>query len=458
MKAPIEKTDSTYTSADLAERAIQRRAVEAVIWGMPTVNTDLMYQAMAAETKGGWNQIVYWSRLPDWKNQTLTPNPDAIYLMPFFNTVEAGPMVLEIPAADEGSITGSIMDCWQSPLEDVGPAGVDKGKGGKYLILPPGYKDKVPDGYIPLPSQTYQGYALLRSILKSGSEADFNKALEYGKRIRFYRLFQAANPPATTYLDAADVVFDATIPYDVRFFESLARMVDSQPWLERDKAMIDSLKTLGIEKGKAFAPDAKTRDIMNEAAQEARQWLDIQYEASLSPPFYEGGHWALPTVPGLMDGLLSSFADPNSYPTDGRGVTYSMAFFCPKHSASGSYYLMSIKDKNDRPFDGSGTYRLTVSPNVPVKQYWSATAYDRATHGLIRDMPRASRSSQIPDLQENADGSVDVFFGPKAPAGKEANWVPTSPTGEFEVLFRFYGPEKSLFEKQWKLPDIEKVS
>ena len=321
MKAPIEKTDSTYTSADLAERAIQRRAVEAVLWGMPAVNTDLMYQAMAAETKGGWNQIVYWSRLPDWKNQTLTPNPDAIYLMPFFNTVEAGPMVLEIPAADDGSITGSIMDCWQSPLEDVGPAGVDKGKGGKYLILPPGYKDKVPDGYIPLPSQTYQGYALLRSILKSGSEADFDKALEYGKRIRFYRLFQAANPPATTYLDAADVVFDATIPYDVRFFESLARMVDSQPWLERDKAMIDSLKTLGIEKGKAFAPDAKTRDIMNEAAQEARQWLDIQYEASLSPPFYEGGHWALPTVPGLMDGMQSSFADPNSYPTDGRGVT-----------------------------------------------------------------------------------------------------------------------------------------
>jgi len=158
-----------------------------------------------------------------------------------------------------------------------------------------------------------------------------------------------------------------------------------------------------------------------------------------------------------MDGMQSSFADPNRYPTDGRGVTYSMAFFCPKHPASGSYYLMSTRDKNDRPFNGRGTYRLTVPPNVPVKQYWSATTYDRGTHGLIRDMPRASRSSQIPDLQKNADGSVDVFFGPRAPDGKESNWVPTSPTGEFEVLFRFYGPEKSLFEKKWKLPDIEKV-
>ena len=133
------------TPEQLVRNALHRRAIEAVIWGMPAVNTDLMFQAMAREVKGGWNQIVYWSRLLDWKNQTLTPNPDAIYLMPFFDTAQAGPMVIEIPPADEGSITGSIMDCWQTPLEDVGPAGVDKGKGGKYLILPPGYSGTVPD-------------------------------------------------------------------------------------------------------------------------------------------------------------------------------------------------------------------------------------------------------------------------------------------------------------------------
>jgi hypothetical protein len=217
---------SHLTPEQLARNALHRRAIEAVIWGMPAVNTDLMYQAMASQVKGRWNQIVYWSRLLDWKNQTLTPNPDAIYLMPFFNTADAGPMVIDIPPADGGSITGSIMDCWQTPLEDVGPAGVDKGKGGKYLILPPGYSGTVPDGYIALPSQTYQGYALLRSILDSGSDADFAKAVEYGKRIAFYPLSAAAKSPATTYLDAADVVFDATMPYDVRFFESLARMVE----------------------------------------------------------------------------------------------------------------------------------------------------------------------------------------------------------------------------------------
>src|ERR1700752_3106374 len=176
------------TSEQLARNALHRRASEAGIWGMPAVNTDLMYQAMAREVQGRWNQIVYWSRLLDWKNQTLTPNPDAIYFMPFLNTAEVGPIVIEIPAADEGSITGSIMDCWQTPLEDVGPAGVDKGRGGRYLILRPGYSGAVPDSHIPVFSQPYRGYALLRSILASGSDADIVKALNYGRQIRFYPL------------------------------------------------------------------------------------------------------------------------------------------------------------------------------------------------------------------------------------------------------------------------------
>ena len=127
------------TADDIARRSIERRAVEAAIWGMPAVNYHLMYQEMVTKTKGGFNQVLYWSRLLDWKNQTLTPNPDVIYLMPFFNTKDVGPVVLEIPPADEGLFNGSVMNYWQAAIEDVGPGGVDKGKGGKYLILPPGY-------------------------------------------------------------------------------------------------------------------------------------------------------------------------------------------------------------------------------------------------------------------------------------------------------------------------------
>jgi hypothetical protein len=445
------------SNEELARRAIERRAVEAVIWGMPAVNYDLMFQAAVHEARGGFNQVIYWSRLPDWKIQTLTPNPDAIYLTPFINTKEEGPVVLEIPPAGEGSITGTVMDLWQSPLEDVGPAGVDKGKGGKYLILPPGYKATRPAGYIPLPSDTYEGYALLRSIPKSGSAADVAKAVVYGKRIKLYPLSQAAKSPATAFVDVVDIVYDSTIPYDLRFFESLNHIVQAEPWLERDKAMIDQLKSIGIEKGKAFNPDTRARDILNEAAREAHAWLVARYEVSFSSPYYEGSHWAVPGSRELLEGQATFFAKPDVYPVDDRGVAYSFAYFSPKHPGAGSFYLLTIADEDGRLLDGATTYRLTVPANAPVTHYWSATVYDRATHALIRNVQWPSRSSQTPGLQKNADGTVDVYFGPKAPAGRESNWVPTSTGGGFEVLFRFYGPEKPLFDKKWPLPDIKKT-
>jgi hypothetical protein len=452
-----------FSAEELTRRTLQRRAVEAVIWGMPAVNFDLMYQAMLRDAKAGpgSNKIIYWSKLSDWKNQTLTPNPDAVYFMPFFDTKDVGPVVLEIPPADEGgSITGSVMDCWQAALEDVGTAGVDKGKGGKFLILPPNYKEEVPNGYIAMPSDNYQGYALLRSILKTGGDSGVAKAVAYARRIKLYLLSQAANPPETKFVDASDVVFEANIPYDSRFFDSLNRMVQSEPWLNRDKAMIDQLRAIGIEKGKAFNPDASTRTLFNDATKEAHAWLERKYEALFTPPFYKGTGWALPMTPELIQGLQTQFSNPDSYPIDDRAVIYTMAFFSPKHSGEaggGSFYLMTIKDKEGSPFDGGRTYRLHVPANAPVRQFWSATAYDRATHGLIRDMKWSSRSSQTPGLNKNADGSVDIYFGPNSPGGKESNWVPTKSGAQFEVLFRFYGPEKALFEKTWKLPNIEKV-
>jgi hypothetical protein len=455
---PGAKAAAPFTPEELARRTLHRRAVEAVIWGMPAVNYDLMYQAMVRDAKGGPNQIVYWSRLFDWKNQTLTPNPDTLYFMPFFDTKDVGPMVLEVPPADEGSITGSVDDCWQTALEDVGPAGVDKGKGGKYLILPPGSKDKVPDGYIPLRSPTYQGFAILRSNTRSSSKEDVAKAVAYAKRVKFYPLAKVADPPATKFVDAIDVVFDANITYDLRFFEALDRVVQTEPWLERDKAMIDKLKSIGIEKGKPFKPDAKAQEVLKDAAREARAWLADRYENAYFPPaYYEGGHWHVPASPEVVEGLSTMFANPKEYPVDSRGVAYSIGYFSAKHLGTGQFYLMTINDKEGKPFGGGKTYRLTVPANAPVKLYWSATAYDRDTHALIRDMKWASRSSQSTGLQKNADGSVDIYFGPKAPEGKESNWVPTKSGGGFEVLFRFYGPEKALFDKTWKLPDIEMI-
>jgi hypothetical protein len=445
------------SSEEFALRSIERRAVEATIWGMAAVNYDLMRQEMLTKTAGKENAIVYWSRPLDWHNQTLTPNPDAIYLMAFFNTKEVGPVVLEVPAAGEGSINGNIVNIWQMPLEDAGPSGADAGKGGRYLILPPGYQDAVPNGYIPLQFDTYGGYALLRSNLKSHSEEDIAKSVAYGKRLKVYPLSAAANPPETIFTDAKDVVFDSTIRYDISFFASLNRIIQNEPWLERDRAMIDQLRSLGIEKDKPFNPDEPTSKALVEGIEEARDLLEARYDAGLAP-FFEGGRWTVPALPGLLKAAQSAYGDPNAYPIDDRGLTYTFAYIGIKRLGAGQFYLITIKDKDGETFDGSKTYRVHVPPDAPVEQYWSITAYDRQTHALIRSMPRASRSSQIPELKKNTDGSVDIFVGPKAPEGMETNWIPTDSEREFELMLRLYAPTKAFFEKKWVLPDVERVA
>jgi hypothetical protein len=239
---------------------------------------------------------------------------------------------------------------------------------------PPGYEGKAPEGYIVLPSETYRGFVILRSNFKSRSAADIAAAVAHGKRIKFYPL--GASPESTVFLDVYDKPFDATIPYDARFFESLHRMVQIEPWLTRDKLMIELLKTLGIEKGKPFTPDEKTRAIFDAAAREAHAEVAMKYEAGFVPPFYDGTRWAVPVPKETLDGMSSGFADPNSYAIDGRAVFYHMAYFSVKKLGAGQFYLVAIHDSTGQPLDGKQTYRLTVPPNAPVNQYWSVTAYD----------------------------------------------------------------------------------
>jgi hypothetical protein len=437
-------------------RLTESRAVEAMIWGMPAVNADLMRQEMLAKTTAKANDILFWSRPADWKNQTLTPNPDSIYFMSFWD-VKDGPIVIDVPPAVGGSIAGNIVNAWQMPLEDAGPEGADKGKGGRYVILPPGYRGQPPTGYFVLPSDTFTGFALLRSNLASHSDAAIAKSVAYGKQIKVYPLSQATTPPQTKFVDASGTLFDATIHYDASFYRNLDHIVQTEPWLQRDRVMIDQLRTLGIEKARPFAPNASTLTMLDNAAHEAHTWLSQQYDAGF-PVMNPGIHWFPAARADVVKAVQNEYADLDTYPVDARGVTYTLGFTGIKRIGTAQFYLMTSKDKDGRSFDGDTMYRLSVPPNAPVKQYWSVTVYDRETHALIRNLDRTSVASITAGVQKNADGSVDVYFGPKAPVGKEANWVPTVPHGKFELLFRLYGPEKPLFDKTWKLPDAEHVS
>lgn len=376
--------------------------------------------------------------------------------MTFFNTKD-GPVVLDLPAGDkEGSFNGNIVTTWQMPLEDAGLLGIDKGAGGKFLVLPPGYKDKAPAGYIALQSDTFGGYMLFRANFASHSDADVAKAIAYGKKMKVYSLAQAANPAPTVFVDAKDVNFDSTIRYDASYFQNLNRIVQAEPWLQRDRLMINQLKSLGIEKGKPFNPDPQTTKLLDAGAREAKVILENMYDKGWGV-FFEGKQWRPAGAAEAIKMQATAYADPDTYPSDLRGMTYTYGYVGIKRLGAGQFYLIAIKDKSGASLDGSKTYRLNVPPNLSIEQYWSVTVYDRQTHALVRNMPRASRSSQIPELQKNADGSVDVYFGPKAPAGKDSNWVPTDPKWGFELMFRLYAPKKEFFDKKWVLPDVEKV-
>lgn len=445
------------SAQETGDRLSQSRAVEAFIWGIPVVNADLMRQEMLTKTNAKIGQVIYWGRPLDSKNQTLTPNPDALYFMTFFDT-KGGPVVLDLPPGDaKGSFNGNIVTVWQMPLEDAGLLGVDKGKGGKFLVLPPGYNGEVPAGYYALHSDTFSGYMLFRSNFKSHSDADVQASIAYGKQIGVYPLAQAANPPPTVFVDVKDIEFDSTIRYDASFFENLNRVIQSEPWIDRDRAMIDQLKSLGIEKGKPFNPSDATKTILASAAREAGDWLEKKYDTELPAFFSPTSHWTYPAFPSVMKAYSDAFADLNAYPVDDRGVGYTYGFIGIKRLGSGQFYAISLRDKNGNSFDGAGTYRLNVPPNVPVEQYWSVTAYDRQTHALIKNMSRASRASNVAEVQKNPDGSVDIYFGSKAPSGKESNWVPTDPKRKFELMARFYAPKPEFFEKKWILPDVERV-
>jgi hypothetical protein len=312
-------------------------------------------------------------------------------------------------------------------------------------------------GFEQLATDTFTGYFLVRSNLKSHADADVQKSIAYGKKVKFYPLSQIGNPPATVFTDVKDATFDSTIKYDLNFFTLLDRVVQAEPWIDRDRAMIDQLRSIGIEKGKAFNPDENTKKVLEAGIKDARDWIAARYDAGF-PPFFEGTHWTLPSLPEVIKAQSSNYADPNEYAVDARALAYSYAYIGIKRLGVGQYYLINIKDKDGEGYDGGKTYKLHVPPNVPIEQYWSVTAYDRDTHALIKGVDRASRASNAADVQKNADGSVDIYLGPKAPTGNQANWIPTDPARKFELMFRLYAPKKEFFDKAWQLPDIEKVA
>jgi hypothetical protein len=441
------------SSEELAIRTIYRRAVDAVIWGLPLVGEDAVKQAAFRDGKANYNDIVWWPEGGGWKNQSPTPNVNTRYMYFFINTKQDGPVVVDLPPAVPGaSFYGTIEDAWYVPMTDIG----FEGKGGKYLVLPPDYKGAVPDGYTVVRPETYNTMTLLRSILSSMSEADLSAGNALVKQVRIYPLSKAASPPEQRLLDMTDVLYNGLIKYDETFFASLARVLNEETVQPRDLQMRGMLLPLGIEKGKEFKPSPEATAQMKAAAAEALAWL-MDKAATDVTPWWPDSQWVVPSPPITMQTEFK-WETPDYFGVDARGVALSQ-YFCPTAKlGTGSFYFGAFHDHAGAPLEGGRAYRLHVPPDVPVKEFWSITVYSLETSSFFLNSERLTLGSLDKNLKKNADGSVDVYIGPRSPAGEEANWLFTPAGKLWFPWFRLYGPEKAVFDKSWKLPDIEKIN
>ncbi|WNC74196.1 DUF1254 domain-containing protein [Thalassotalea psychrophila] len=452
----VPAAKSYVNNLSLDQRIDHHRAIESMIWSMPLMNMIAMREGMA-NAGVGFNDVAYHSSVQTWTEQFTTNNNTVPYVYTFWNVSE-GPVVIEIPATYKGiPLVGAFLDAWQRPTEDFGPTGFDGGYGGKYVMLPPNYDGSYPAGYIPIQQKTYNGYSLIRPVVKNFKPETMATMIELVKQIKIYPLSEAGKPAKTKYIDVAGKHIDALPKFDASYFVDLHKVLQEEKLEERDKVALGMLRELGIEKGVEFNITKAQQNALNEAAKDAHMYMINEYLDESASIAYEGTNWsnAVPDEGNThMTTLTWNF--PNYLSYNSRGAGYNFFYSAMKKLGKATYYLKSSRDKDAVRLNGSNDYVLTVPKDVPAKRFWSVTAYSNDDATWFDNQPKGGVDSASGQLKTNADGTTTIYFGAKAPKGKEGNWVPTTAGREYFLYFRFYGPTAAAYG-EWKLNDLVKV-
>jgi hypothetical protein len=435
----------------ISQRMTHHRSIDAVVWAMPLMNYKF-YRDALINSGVGPNDVGYFSKVQDWKFQTATPNNTTPYIMTHW-TVKDGPIVVEIPSATaDVGIFGTIMDAWQRPIDDVGAAGRDKGMGAKYLLLPEGYTGPLLPGAFVYRQRTHNGFAVLRPIIADSSPENLKKAADYVRQMKIYPLGQK---PKTKYVDLYGKLLEMTPVLDKNIFREIHEMINEEPVETYNLSMMGLLDKVGIRKGEPFNPSPELEAIHAAAGPEALEYMITEYHRVLNPPFYKGRKWSGLMPPGAAETDWSyEFASHFDY--HARGALYYAVITSVKNYGSATFYLDLAETPDGEWLDGGRSYKLNMPAGVPVRDFWAITTYDLETASYLRDIEPSSIDSNMKDVKKNADGSVDIYFGPKLPEGaNKENWLPTDPRRRFFLLGRFYGPEPAILDGSFVLNDIE---
>jgi hypothetical protein len=444
---------STETSKKLNNALLYNRAIEVFLDQMHAVSWYNVWKGVAAAGSAAPNQMVIWEHLMDANTLLLTGNTETVYGLASFDLTRDGAVVVEVPAM----MLGGISDMWQNEIAGIGPTGEDKGKGGKFLLLPPGYSGAVPKGYMPLKCSTFRVSLGVRGFLQEGKT---DHAVALMKTTKIYPLSSASRPGPMTFVNGSGKEVSTVFSDDYNFFEDLATLIETEP---ADKTTTEEkflLASIGIEKNKPFSPTAEAKAVLSEAVVTAGAIARVNSFASTDSArmVYNDRRWEWAFIGGSASWDSQGYVN-----TDRRAAFAYIAIgmspaMVKKIVGGGSQYLWTPRDADGEFLDGSLSYSLHVPPQVPVKNFWSVVAYDASSRSMLRNGEKFPSISQYTGPEINADGSVDIYFGPSSPSGKEKNWIKTVPGHGWFMIMRFYGPLEPFFDKSWKPEDIRRVN
>ena len=450
------------------------RAVDVFLTNLSAVASAVLHPAFQdMGVKESWDVLI-GEQLIDAHQVWPTGNTGTVYLFAYFDMKKDGAMVVEIP---KGIGPGFMDDAWMRWIIDMGPTGPDRGKGATYVFLPPddkgdihapigGAKAKMKIGgkmrqVFVVKSPTYHTWMALRGFLVDG-KPDISVKM-FKEKLKIYPLALADNPPKMNFVNMSGKNTEAVFPASVRYFKILNEIVQREPVEALDPETRGKLASVGIEKGEKFDLN-KWQDIYEDAAKIG----DAIGRSLLFDPrdkdayIYPDRQWYYGFLGGshlwLKDnGRGGRYLDARTlYMYGAIAVTPGMVL---KMVGIGSQYAFCSRDKDGNYFDGAKTYKLTMPPNAPAKDFWSIVVYDPQTRAMLPTNQRyPAINNKRGNLKVNADGSVDMYFGPKAPKGYENNWVETVPGKGWFVVLRLYGPLEPWFDKTWKPNDFEQVN